>query len=264
MAFALFMAVLALFVFMAFRLRMLTLDGAFSSWGLGVVITAAFGYRGLGLLLLFFISSSLLSKWGKEKKKKLRTLSVESTGRNAGQVFANGGAAFIAGGGYLLFPHPFWLALFIGSLAEASADTWASEIGVLSKGEPYHLLRRTRVERGISGAVSPLGLAAAALGSLLISATGALMFFDGKWIFPVLLFIFLAGFLGNVLDTIIGGTVQLGFRCRICGAEVEEHTHCGVLTEKIKGWSSVNNNTVNFISSTLAGLAAGVVILWIL
>lgn len=97
------MVVLALFVAIAYKIRMLTLGGAFSSWGIGVVVCAAFGYRGLGLLLLFFISSSLLSKWGKEKKKKLRTLSVESKGRNAGQVFANGGAAFLAGAGFLFF-----------------------------------------------------------------------------------------------------------------------------------------------------------------
>ncbi|WHY70433.1 DUF92 domain-containing protein [Fictibacillus enclensis] len=264
MAFALFMVVLALFVAIAYKIRMLTLGGAFSSWGIGVVVCAAFGYRGLGLLLLFFISSSLLSKWGKEKKKKLRTLSVESKGRNAGQVFANGGAAFLAGAGFLFFSHPFWLALFIASLAEAAADTWASEVGVLSKGEPYHILRRTRVERGISGAVSPLGLTAAALGSLLISVTGALLFFEGKWAFYVFLITFLAGFLGNILDTIIGGTVQLGFRCPVCGAEVEVHTHCGVPTEQIKGWSSVNNNTVNFISSTLAGVTAGVMMFWVL
>ncbi|SDM81645.1 TIGR00297 family protein [Fictibacillus solisalsi] len=263
MVFAFFMVVLGLFVAIAYKLRMLTLDGAFSSWGLGVVVCAAFGYQGFGLLLLFFISSSLLSKWGKEKKKELRTLSVESKGRNAGQVFANGGAAFLAGGGYLLFPHPFWLALFIASLAEAAADTWASEVGVLSKGEPYHILRRSRVERGISGAVSPLGLTAAALGSLLISVTGALLFFESRWTIYVLFLTFLAGFLGNVLDTIIGGSVQLGFRCSICGSEVEEHTHCGVPTEQIKGWSSVNNNTVNFISSMLAGLAAGVMMFWL-
>lgn len=263
MEWVVFALVLGAFVAAAYKVRMLTLSGSVSSWALGVVVYSAFGFKGLSLLLLFFLSSSLLSKWGKGRKKLLRTIVKESHGRNAGQVFANGGAAFVAGAGYLLFPHPFWLLLLIGSLAEAAADTWASEVGVLSKGEPYHLLRRKRVARGISGAVSPLGLAAAAAGSLLISAVGSLFFFKDDQVFLIFFIAFIAGFLGNVLDTIIGGTVQVSYRCKVCGTEVEEAFHCGEQCELVKGWPVVTNNIVNFASSAFAGLVAGLVMIWL-
>ncbi|MGG1573638.1 DUF92 domain-containing protein [Fictibacillus sp. NRS-1165] len=263
MAWFVFGFILAGFVFAAYKINMLTLSGGLASWGLGMVVYGAFGFKGLGLLLLFFITSSLLSKWGKVKKLQMRTIVKESKGRDSGQVLANGGGAFFAGAGYLLFPHPFWLLLLIGSLAEAAADTWASEVGVLSRAEPYHILRRRRVERGISGAVSSLGLTAAAVGSFLISAAGSLMFFNGTQSLIVFSLAGLAGFLGNMLDTVIGGTVQVSYRCKRCGAEVEERFHCGVECDKLKGWSVITNNAVNFASSTAAGLTAGVLILWI-
>ncbi len=255
--------ILGCFVFAAFKLKMLTLSGAFAGWGMGMVVYGAFGFKGLSVLLLFFISSSLLSKWGKVKKQQMRTIVKESKGRDAGQVFANGGGAFFAGAGYLMFPHPFWLLLLLGSLAEAAADTWASEVGVLSRAKPYHILRRQRVERGISGAVSPRGLSAAILGSFVISVAGAMMFFHGGRAIIVFLAVGIAGFLGNVLDTLIGGTIQLSYRCKVCGIEVEEADHCGVKCSKLKGSPAVTNNTVNFVSSAAAGLAAGVLILWL-
>ncbi|MGH7522676.1 MAG: DUF92 domain-containing protein, partial [Gemmatimonadales bacterium] len=61
--------------------RGLTRRGAVAAVAVGLATLVGFGWRGLLLLLAFFVSSSLLSK---------------PTTRNAWQVFANGGVAALA------------------------------------------------------------------------------------------------------------------------------------------------------------------------
>ena len=51
---------------------------------------------------------------------------------------------------------PEFAALFIGALAVVNGDTWAIELGVLSRREPFSLVTLKRVSCGTSGAVSPL------------------------------------------------------------------------------------------------------------
>ncbi len=60
-----------------------------------------------------------------------------------------------------------WLMGFIVCIASANSDTWASEIGSLSKKNPIYIRTFKRIERGTSGAISLLGSIAALSGSLL-------------------------------------------------------------------------------------------------
>ncbi|EIT85167.1 hypothetical protein A374_10505 [Fictibacillus macauensis ZFHKF-1] len=253
---------LAVAVYCAYRFSLLTGAAALCSWLIGILVYVAFSGAGLILLLFFFLSSSVIGLWGKSRKRELATLVHEKHGRTIGQVLANGGVALLAASGQCLLPHPFWLVLFVGSLAEATADTWASEVGVLAKGQPFHLLRLQRVAPGVSGAVSLLGTTAAFLGAL-ITATVALAFFS----FPssngwLLLSVVFGGFGGNLIDTIVGGSLQVSYHCRVCQTEVEEEIHCGHRTKRYKGWRFFDNNVVNFVSCCLGGLLAGMLFLY--
>ena len=61
-------------------------------------------------------------------------------------------------------------------MAAANSDTWASEIGSMSKGKPISVKTFKRAERGTSGAVSLLGTFAAVVGSFLIALPSYFLF----------------------------------------------------------------------------------------
>jgi uncharacterized membrane protein len=113
------------------------------------------------------------------------------------------------------------------------------------------------VEKGTSGAISMLGTSAALAGSLLIAALSF-------WLFKLNIFyailIFFCGFLGNIIDTIIGALFQQEYICKKCGIQTEKKNHCQTVTIRIKGFPFVDNDMVNFLSGVIAALIAFIVI----
>ena len=89
--------------------------------------------------------------------------------RDYAQVLANGGVPALFSLLYLVTDNPLALLAFAVSLASANADTWASEIGVLSSRDPVLLFSRKKVPKGTSGAVSALGTFAGLSGSFTIA-----------------------------------------------------------------------------------------------
>jgi hypothetical protein len=174
--------------------------------------------------------------------------------RDAAQVLANGG---IAGLCVLLgqfFPGAFWPWLaFSGALAAANADTWATELGVLSKLPPRSIRTAKVVEPGDSGGVSWLGLLAATGGSLLIAGLAVLpwpgLSAESGLVTRglVILLITLAGLGGSLVDSLLGATVQVIYTCPACGKETERHPlhRCGTKTVYKRGWLWMNNDAVN-------------------
>ncbi len=113
-------------------------------------------------------------------------------------------------------------------MAAVNADTWATELGVLSA-QPPRLLRNWRtVERGTSGAVSSLGSLAALGGAALVAGVAVIFYPGDNW--PALLAAgILGGFAGSFFDSILGATVQAIYWCPDCLKETErtpEHL-CG-------------------------------------
>ncbi|MFC7370397.1 DUF92 domain-containing protein [Fictibacillus iocasae] len=231
--------------------RLLTKGGALAAFFLGVTSFAAFGGRSLMIIGAFFVSSMLWTKVGKSKKDESQILRHESGGRSAGQVLANGGAGLLAALLSLLFPSPIWIAAFAASFAEAAADTWASELGFLSKSKPYHIKLRKRVEAGLSGAVSTFGTAAAIAGGAFISVISLVLYDE---ITPAtLVFILIGAIAGCFADTLFGAYVEPSYTCRVCGIQTEADEHCGWKPVKIWGSRLMTNNAVNFLSSLTAG-----------
>lgn len=243
-------------VAMSYRFHFLTRSGAVAAFFVGGIIYGAFNINGLVLLAFFFLSSSLLTKWKQGQKKQM--VSHQETARTASQVMANGGVAALAALGMMLWPSFHWVAMFTATLAAATADTWASELGALSKGRPVDLLTGKRVVKGTSGAISLQGTVAALFGSFFISFISGLCFsFNAFWIMIFTLF----GFIGNVIDTILGGTGQAVYRCRQCGIEIEEKTHCHKRATLIKGRAWLDNDMVNGLAMLSAGVMAFVFIM---
>ncbi len=244
--------------------------GALSRSGMVAAIllgTIVFGLGGLPwavLLIAFFISSSLLSRLFSRRKERMEEKFSKGHRRDAAQVLANGGIAGLCVLLWQVFPGALWPWLaFAGALAAANADTWATELGVLSKSPPRSLRTGRVVEPGDSGGVSRMGLIAATGGSLLIAGLAVLPW-PGLPSEPgletrglVMLLITLAGLGGSLVDSLLGATVQVIYTCPACGKETERHPlhRCGTKTVYKRGWRWMNNDAVNAFCT-----ASGVII----
>jgi uncharacterized protein (TIGR00297 family) len=236
-----------------FLLQSLSVSGSIGAILIGTAVYVGFGAKGLFLLGIFFATSSHWSKYKAASKTALEDKLAKGSIRDWRQVVANGGAAAAFSLIQLFEPNIIWQIGFTVCIASANSDTWASEIGPLSKKKPIYIRSFKRIDPGTSGAISGLGTAAAIAGSLLI----ALM---STWLFSLTVFhgfiIFLFGFLGNLIDTIIGAYYQQLYVCPQCKIETEKRFHCHSSTRRIKGISYMDNDMVNFLSGLLAAISA--------
>lgn len=243
----------------AWRAGALTVSGAFASFWVGWVTFGVGGWRAAVVLLVFFIFSSLLSHLFRAKKIELEETVSKGARRDWAQVLANGGV----GASCLLFygdePMRLWLAVaFAGSLAAANADTWATELGVLSPEPPRLLTTGKRVARGVSGGVSRLGLFASLLGAGFIGGVASLVFEPSLRMFVS---VSAAGVLGSLFDSLLGASLQAVYYCPSCEKETERHPRhsCGGLTEYRRGLRWMRNDAVN-VACTLFGAIMAILI----
>lgn len=260
------LAAAALVSVAAHRAGALTLGGAAAATAVGGIVFGWGGVQAALPLLFFFVTGTALSRW-QQGRKVHRLEHNDHKGRRAGQVLANGAVAALAIGGGALWPGPEWWAAFGGAIAAATADTWATEFGVLA-GRAYLITTGAPAPPGRSGAVSGQGTAAGALGATsvaaLVAAIGALGGnpFDLALAWPsawqaVAAAAAAGGICGMVVDSLLGATVQERFFCPACGRETEARLHrCGTRTERLGGWPGVNNDVVNFCATLAGALAA--------
>lgn len=230
-----------------------------------IVGTLTFGLGGLAwgvLLVFFFVTSSSLSHF-KEAQKQATAEEKFAKGhrRDAGQVLANGGLGALLALLDTLIPNEVWFALFVGIMATVTADTWATELGTLSKRPPRLITNGNIVEVGTSGGISPLGTAVSLLGGVVIGLLAGLLSNGSIWIFT--LGGALGGLSGSLFDSLLGATVQQIYYCDACGKETERKVHRGSHpTRPLRGWSWMNNDIVNFLSSIVGGVVATGLLLW--
>ena len=232
------------------RFRLLSADGAAAAAILAAVLFGCYDVRAFLPVVLFFLSSSVLSRIAERLAPDADGRFAKGSERDALQVVANGGVAafcsilLAAGGGER------WYAALLGATAAATADTWATEIGMMA-GAPVRLLPSLRrVPRGTSGAVSIPGLAASIAGAVLIAA--AALPFTRMAGTTMALAVITGGVVGALVDSLLGALVQERFRCARCGRETERATHCETPATRIGGWIGVSNDVVNF-ACTMAG-----------
>ena len=241
-----------------------------------LVGTIIFGFGGWawGLLLIaFFASSSALSGYRRSVKETLADKFAKGNRRDLGQTLANGGLGAALALASFLWPHPLWLPAFLGVMATVNADTWATEIGVLSKRPPRLITTWKTVPIGTSGGISLLGSAAALGGggfigllALILVALSSLVRHaplpDGiAWLPAIGL---AAGLFGSLVDSLLGATVQGIYYCDACDKETERPIHaCHQPTRHLRGWKWLDNDWVNLLSSAAGGAFAALLALWI-
>lgn len=245
---------------LAYRRRSLDKSGV-----VGAVVsgTSIFGMGGWawGLsLIYFFVSSSLLSHF-RQRDKASTAADKFSKGsrRDIGQAAANGGLATLFAIIYGLArssrTRRLALAGFTGALATANADTWATELGVLSASKPRLITSGQPVAPGTSGGITLLGTVAASLGAW----SQGLFFWAWqgfrKSLAPIPPVALISGMAGTVFDSLLGATIQAMYYCPVCQTETERRIHrCGTRAQPLRGIPWMNNDAVNFLA-TAAGSA---------
>ncbi|MCB9705640.1 MAG: DUF92 domain-containing protein [Myxococcales bacterium] len=233
---------------LARRRGSLSNSGALAALGVGAAIYVGGGPRWFAALIAFFLTSTLLGRVGSARKAAVKREFSKGDTRDAWQVLANGGLAAA-----LALVHGLLgiecAAAFVGALATATGDTWATELGTLARRPPFSLLTLRRVPVGSSGAVSALGLGATAAGGALVGAIvgGPAMALVGA----------IAGAIGALVDSLAGATLQASYICPRCvrRSEAPRH-HCGAEALRAGGVAWIGNDAVNLLA-TAAGALVG-------
>ncbi|HRA19665.1 MAG TPA: DUF92 domain-containing protein [Anaerolineae bacterium] len=261
-----------------YRARALSGSGAAAAMVVGALV---FGLGGAvwGLLLVFFfVSSSALSLWRAEDKREAEGRSSKDSRRDWGQVLANGGLGAVlallqAVGRAGWLP---WLAevdllpAFAGLMAAVTADTWATELGLLSPTPPRLITTGEEVAPGTSGGVTALGLTAAAAGGLVIGLVAVLGSIVSQLValrsldlalvdtmaLARLAFISpLVGLASAAADSLLGATAQAMFKDPR-GGQTERASGVRGQHVLLRGRRWMTNDRVNFLAGLLGALLA--------
>ncbi|MDD1660847.1 MAG: DUF92 domain-containing protein [Methanomicrobiales archaeon] len=197
------------FGYIAYRLRVADLSGLFAGSLVGIIIIVftydAYGVRWFLVLLAFLVIGSAATRYGYDAKAAAGIGESHGGVRGYVNVFSNGligvAASVLYGlsGGSTLS-----IALFLGSVATATADTVGGEIGMTSH-DPVLITTLERVPKGTNGGVTLLGEAAALAASAVIAAIALLLGIADPW---MLLFVTLAGFVGSNVDSLVGALLE--------------------------------------------------------
>ena len=162
---------------------------------IGIFIVITRGFNWLAILLLFLILGSIFTKFKSDYKRRIGLKHEKRTIKN---VVSNGIVPVVMAifGNY---------AGFIGSIATATADTMASEIGVLSK--PILITSKERVKPGTDGGISILGTLAGIIGALIIGISAFVIQVTPNVLESITISL-VAGMVGCFADSILGATLE--------------------------------------------------------
>jgi uncharacterized protein (TIGR00297 family) len=247
----------------AYRRQSLDKSGVLGAIASGTSICGMGGWSWGLSLIYFFVSSSLLSSFrANDKASTASDKFTKGSRRDLSQAAANSGLATLFALLYGLSRSPrtrrVAKAGFMGALATANADTWATELGVLSASSPRMITSGKPVAPGTSGGVTLLGTTASALGACSLG----FFFWAGqgfrKSLAPTPLLALLSGMVGSFFDSVLGATLQAMYSCPACKTETERCIHhCGARTESMRGIAWMNNDVVNFLA-TASGSAVAI------
>lgn len=244
------LAFAALFIWYTRRKNALSPSGATAAAFTGLWVLWFAGPAWLLPLFFFFISSTLLGRFS--KKKPGAADRKHGQPRDYRQVLCNGGIyAALA----TLAPGPsgeIALTLMAVSLAISTADTWSSEIGQAFGSRTLDILRWKSVPSGLSGGVSVAGTLGGLAGGVCQGVLCNFLIIKSLDPKPILL-IATAGFLGMLLDSLLGAGLQARYRDTVTGNLSDQSSENSVLHS---GISWMDNDGVNICSNALLTFAA--------
>lgn len=222
------LALVLVFSILSFLAKKIDAWGSVVGGFIAYAIFLGGSWGGLLLLFTFFVLGSLASSW-KYQYKYSKGLAEKNKGqRTAVNAYSNGGIAALCGILGAIFPenniYPIMLA---GSLAAATSDTLSSELGNVYGRKFINILNLKPGVRGQDGVISLEGTLIGLLGSAVIGLSYGATTGHYAEILPIVL----AGFSGNIMDSILGASAQR--------------------------WGWLDNHGVNLLNTLFAALCAG-------
>lgn len=171
-----------------------------------MALYASIGYLGVMLIGAFFVLGTLASLFRLTRKRQWGISEGKSVTRGWQNVVANSGICAVIALLDLVFPQLIAneSLLIAAGFASALSDTLSSEMGNVTSHRYYHILSWKSAPRGQDGVVSGEGTAWGVVGSLTIALIYTVWFGFNQGG----LIVFLAGIVGNLLDSILGATLQ--------------------------------------------------------
>ncbi|MDD5615870.1 MAG: TIGR00297 family protein [Candidatus Methanoperedens sp.] len=193
--------------YLAYRMRIADISAMLSATLLGIVIIISTDVWWYLMLLAFFLLGGLFTRYKYDFKKSRGIAESKGGVRGYKNVFSNSLAALVLAVAFKVFPDHSILLLpaYLGSIATATGDTLASEIGQTWKGEPRMITTLKKVKPGTDGGVTVLGECAAFAGSGAIALL-SLMFIKND--ISLALIVLAGGFIGTNIDSVLGATLQ--------------------------------------------------------
>ena len=249
--------ILAVVAILAYVARSLDAGGALCAFVMGVTVLWTTRFAGFLLFMLFFISCNIVGKISKRLRAKDRSSEIrekKGSRRDIMQVVANGLMATLAALLWFFTSKTAALVMFGAAVAEATSDTFAGEVGKLSKKSPVSILTMRQVPKGMSGGVTALGMVGAALSAFVIALFWYVSF-SGVSFYEAAL-VWVLGFAGAVIDSYLGAGVQALYYDPETGEFTEKEERDGRRLELSRGIRWIDNDMVNLMSNTFSAVFA--------
>jgi uncharacterized protein (TIGR00297 family) len=207
-----------------YRARTVSVSGTIVGAIVGTVIYTGAGGGAWTLLLLTFITASVASRLGIQRKVLLGIAEDRGGRRGAGNAIANCGVAVLAAIAAATTPHAAAALLALtAALAAGGSDTVASEIGKAFGRSTFLVTTLGRVKPGTPGAMSLEGTAAGIVAALALGAAAVAL-----GLIPA----------SSIVVVVVAATA---------GALVES-----ILGASLEGPGILNNDMLNFINTAVA------------
>lgn len=168
----------------------------------GMLVYTGGGYVSLVMLAVFFILATLATSHKKVLKAQITAQYRHPEKRKLSQVLANGGIPAVLGLLACFFPDQKELygLMIAAAISAATADTLASELGMVYGRNSFNILTWKKEAPGLDGVISIEGTMLGLVGSIIIASVFAI---SGGSILQTGIII-VAGTIGNLADSIMG------------------------------------------------------------
>lgn len=197
-----------------------------------------------GFFLIAIAEEILLSHIKKSKKGTYEK-------RNCFQVLANSIVAIFVLSCYWKCKVTLYLYIYYVAFSECLSDTTASCFGKFWGKKTISITTLQPIQKGLSGGISLSGCIFGAIAAMMLPFLALIdktVLLDQK----VLMLCGIIGFVGMLIDSVLGDLLQAKYRCNTCGKITESRCCCKTKGELIKGIVWVDNNVVNLLSTVIA------------